>query len=307
MRLFLILYAALAVAFVGCKEEVAAPPADLHTQLSGANALEQVALHVGIGSRTPGSEGLAKSRALLIDALTKNGWASQEQSFKNRTPNGVVTFVNLRARFLGGRSVEEVWAEPVKGLLGSHYDTKIYKNFEFVGANDAGSSTGLLVEISRVLSAAPSLARDLELVFFDGEEAFVRYTRTDGLYGSRHYAQEIIKKPIELRPKFLVLLDMVGDKDLNVRVPVNSSRRLTDLLLQSADELGKRSYFGAGGNAILDDHVPLDNVGVEVIDIIDLDYSPWHTKGDTMDKVSAESLETVGQVTVHLLQKLLTE
>ena len=307
MRFYHLLLTALAIAIAGCEEKAATPPADLYTQVSGTRALERVALHVGIGPRTPGSEGLAKSRSLLIDELKSNGWISQEQSFENRTPSGVVTFVNLRARFPAGRSPEETWAEPVKGLLGSHYDTKIYKNFEFVGANDAGSSTGLLVEISRVLAAAPALARNLELVFFDGEEAFVRYTRTDGLYGSRHYAQEILKQPAEQRPKFLVLLDMVGDKDLNVRIPVNSSRRLTDLVLQSADALGTRSYFGAGGNAILDDHVPLDNVGVEVVNIIDLDFMPWHTKGDTMDKLSAESLETVGQVTVHLLQTLLTE
>ena len=307
MRFSLLFIAALATTIVGCKDELALPPADLHTQLSGVKALEKVASHVGIGPRTPGSEGLAKSRALLIDQLKANGWISQEQSFENRTPSGVFTFVNLRARFPAGRSDDETWAEPVKGLLGSHYDTKIYSNFEFVGANDAGSSTGLLVEISRVLSAAPALARNLELVFFDGEEAFVRYTRTDGLYGSRHYAKEILEKPPEQRPKFFVLLDMVGDKDLNVRIPVNTSRRLTDLVLQSADALGKRSYFGAGGNAIIDDHVPLDNVGVEVVNIIDLDFKPWHTKGDTMDKISAESLETVGQVTVHLLQKLLSE
>ena len=111
----------------------------------------------------------------------------------------------------------------------------------------------------------------------------------------------------EERPKFLVLLDMVGDKDLNIRVPVNGSRRLTDMLLQSADALGKRSYFGAGGGAILDDHVPFENIGMEVIDIIDLDYKSWHTKEDTLDKLSAESLETVGQVTVDFLGKLLTE
>src|SRR5690606_34997487 len=118
------------------------------------------------------------------------GWEVRRQEFEDRTPRGPVRFANLRARFSesGGG---DPWARGVESLVASHYDTKLFDDVAFVGANDAGSSTGLLLELARAAAAYRDFAKRLELVFFDGEEAVVQYTATDGLYGSRYYARQL--------------------------------------------------------------------------------------------------------------------
>ena len=257
------------------------------------------------------------------------GWEVRRQTFTAQTPRGKIEFTNLRARF-GSKA----WEGLVQGLLCSHYDTKYYEGFSFVGANDAGSSTGLLVELARVLAERPGAASQIELVFFDGEEALgTNITANDGLYGSKHYASEWLTFKESHRPRWGVLLDMVGDADLNiraaVRIPGPSIRELAKAnadgsyvidivsvekvlgdmskdLLKAASELDFRSQVGVSGDYIIDDHIPLNVVaGIPTINLIDFDYPHWHTPADTLDKVSAESLGITGKVTMRFVERYL--
>ena len=184
-------------------------------------------------------------------------------------------------------------------LLCSHYDTKIFDTFRFVGANDGGSSTGLLLEMARVLGHHPDLAKKVELVFFDGEEAFETFSDTDGLYGSRYFARQI--EPNRKQFRGGILFDMVGDRSLDITLPPDSPAQMTQDIFASAEALKVRSQFTYSSLEITDDHTPLNAIGVPTIDLIDFDYSPWHTAGDTIDKLSAESLQVVGSVAAYYL------
>lgn len=291
------------------------PATAVHKEFSGQQALQQVQQQMQIGPRVAGSDKLEKTRLQVQEALAQWGWQVKRQVFKKKTPAGEIEFVNLRIRFAGeatGGSTSdvenaEIWQRSILGLVVSHYESKKFEAFEFSGANDPGSSVAVLLEMARVMAARPALAKKLELVLFDGEEAFVDYTDTDGLYGSRYYAQALQQWPERSRPRWGVLLDMVGDKDLAIRVPADSPDFLVEKLFKAADELGLRKYFGMGSQRITDDHVPLNEAGIPTIDIIDMDYDYWHTPGDTLDKLSAESLQTVGQVTLLMIEKYLLD
>src|SRR5260370_30486534 len=159
---------------------------EIWTQFSGDKAVVHVQRLVDLGPRTPESEAIEKSRAYIKQELKASGWSVTEQSFTDNTPRGQVRFVNLIARFGTTTKANDLF------LLCSHYDTKIFDTFRFVSANDGGSSTGLLLEFSRVLAQRPRLAEKIELVFFDGEEAFENFSDTDGIYGSRHFGPELL-------------------------------------------------------------------------------------------------------------------
>lgn len=315
----------------GCSEPAYRfdPSDPLDGKLSGDKAHAHVEALVNFGPRPAGSAALEQSRQYLEKELASLGWVVRRQAFTEKTPVGEVEFVNLRARFGEG-----AWKGRVEGLLCSHYDTKRYDQFEFVGANDGGSSTGLLVELARVLAERPEAARRLELVFFDGEEAFgTSITARDGLYGSKHYAAQWLLEPEKDRPRWGLLLDMVGDIDLNIRAAVRvprqsirdlakaredgtyvvdivkveeSLQRMSRHLLDAAGELDLRNHVGISPDYIIDDHIPLNVVaGIPTIDLIDFDFPSWHTPGDTLDKVSAESLAITGRVTLRLVENYL--
>lgn len=324
----------LFVSFVllsGCEESL--PPFEqasaLEKSVSGEEAFAHVKAMVDMGPRPAGSEAIEKSRVYIEGKLKEYGWEVRRQKFTEATSEGEKEFCNLRARF-GATS----WTKGVTGLLCSHYDTKKFNGFDFVGANDGASSTGLLVELARVLSEKPALASRLELVFFDGEEAFgTNITPRDGLFGSKHYASELVLLKGKLRPRWGLLLDMVGDKNLNIRAGVMVPRPpLRDMkgkdgenedhidhegikeardlmarqLLDAATDVDLRKYVGISPAYITDDHVPLNvSAGVPAIDLIDFDYPFWHTPGDTLDKLSPESLEITGRVTLQLVEKYL--
>ncbi len=273
-------------------------------RFSGERAFEHVRAIVEIGERTPGSEGIEKARVLIESELKKQGWRTIRQKVKAGTPRGEIEFVNIRARFEGS---EADWAKAGgMGVVASHYDTKFFDDFEFVGANDGGSSTGALMEMARVLAAKPDLARRIELVFFDGEENIGgEYTPTDGLFGSREYGRYWRGAPPEVKPKFGIVLDLVGDRNLNVNPPQDSPRDLLLKLYDAAEQLGHRKKFGLSSKDIIDDHVPLNQAGIPTLDVIDLDYPHWHEAGDTLDKISPRSLEITGRVVVRLLEMLL--
>jgi len=264
--------------------------APLWEEFSGAKAFAHVQHLVELGPRAAGSEALEKSRIYIADQLKSFGWTTTRSEFSAPTPRGMMTFVNLVARFGNQKG-------PAQFLLCSHYDTKTFDTIRFVGANDGGSSTGLLIEMARVLAINPVLAAKIELVFFDGEEAFENFTATDGLYGSRHFASQLHELSKNFRGG--ILFDMIGDKSLQVTLSPNSPIDLARNIFAAADVLGQRAHFTYFGGDITDDHTPLNEIGIPVIDLIDFDFPPWHTAEDTLDKISAESLEIVGRVALY--------
>ena len=265
-------------------------------EFSGENAFTHVKRLVDLGPRPAGSAALEKSRAYITEQLKSFGWNVTRQTFSAKTPRGVMTFANLIASFPSSdRSVSPSF------LLCSHYDTKTFDTISFVGANDGGSSTGLLIEMARVLGMQPTKAAKTELVFFDGEEAFENFTETDGLYGSRYFANELRDSKQVKRFHAGMLFDMVGDKSLTVMLPPESPADLASSLFAAADALKVREHFTYFDRDITDDHTPLNTIGIPVIDIIDFDFPAWHTAGDTLDQISAESLRIVGQVSLYAL------
>jgi hypothetical protein len=274
-----------------------AAPDKIWTQFSGDKALAHVQRLVDLGPRTPQSEAIEKSRAYIKQELNSSGWRVTEQPFTDETPRGQVRFVNLIARFGTIGKTTDLF------LLCSHYDTKVFDTFRFVGANDGGSSTGLLLELARVLAQQPPLAKKIELVFFDGEEAFENFSNTDGIYGSRHFAHELRQDGSAKSFRGGILFDMVGDRSLDITFPPNSPIKITRDIFASADALKLRNYFTYFDQDVTDDHSPLNAVGIPVVDVIDFHYPPWHTADDTMDKISAQSLQIVGSVAAYYLSE----
>jgi hypothetical protein len=278
----------------GKAAEVDAIPADLWNRFSGERALDEVRQQVEIGPRPSGSEGAEKARQHIESTLRRLGWMVERQTFEDRTPAGPRSFTNLIARFPGG-SADELAASQ-RYIVASHYDTKRFTFFRFVGANDGGSSTGALLELARVAPVSRPFARRLELVFFDGEEALV------GLHGSRRYAADLRDTGRAKQFRFGILWDMIGDKDLTVTLPSDSPKALVTAIFDSATKLGARQHFTYFHSPILDDHVPVNRIArIPMIDLIDFDFKPWHTAQDTPDKLSAASLQTIGQVTIDAL------
>jgi glutaminyl-peptide cyclotransferase len=295
----LVLLALASTALLSCRgaESARAPETKIWEQFSGEKALGHVQYLVDLGPRTPGSEAIGKSRDYIENQLKASGWQTIQQTFSDETPRGKVHFVNLIARFSGQKNTEPSF------LLCSHYDTKTFNNFRFVGANDAGSSTGLLLELARVLGQRPNLAAKIELVFFDGEEAYENFSDTDGLYGSRYFAKQLSESKTAKRFRGGILFDMVGDRSLDITLPPDSPAQIAHDIFASADALKLRNYFTYFDRSILDDHTPLNEVGIPTIDIIDFDYPPWHTAEDTVDKLSAQSLQIVGSVAAYYLSE----
>lgn len=268
-------------------------------EFSGEKALTHIQRLVEFGPRPPGSEAIEKSRAYIDKQLSLAGWKVTRQVFTEVTPRGKVQFVNLLARF----DVRNDKPLP-SFLLCSHYDTKSFETIRFVGANDGGSSTGLLLELARLLARQPDLARKIEIVFFDGEEAYEQFSETDGLYGSRYFAKQLEKNKTASQYRGGVLFDMVGDRSLSITLPPDSPAQMTQDIFAAADALKARSFFTYSDRGIMDDHTPLNAAGVPTIDIIDFDFTWWHTADDTIDKLSAQSLQTVGSVAAYYLSEL---
>ena len=287
------------------------------TGFSGERAMQHVAKVVEIGVRPSGSEGAEKNRVLMEKELVAAGWTTQAQRFGASTPNGRSDSCNRLARGSAEGDGHDLWNQPRKVIVGCHYDTKLYKEFQFVGANDGGSGCGVLMELAGVLASRyPAIATQVELVFFDGEEAVeenINYQTNlpldqqsgqDGLYGSHYYARQLRLIPRGQWPHAVMILDMIGDKDLNIRIPVNCDPQLTEQVLTAAKEVGHDDVIGKGSGSVLDDHVPFRVLGLPTVNLIDFDFKPWHTAGDTIATISAESLEATGDIVVQFLANL---
>jgi glutaminyl-peptide cyclotransferase len=272
------------------------PPTKIWEEFSGEKALAHVQALVDFGPRPPGTEAIEKTRNYLTRQLELSGWKVTRQPFTDTTPRGKVEFVNLVATFAAADRAPSF-------LVCSHYDTKIFDTARFVGANDGGSSTGVLLELARVLARRPDLAPKAELVFFDGEEAYEAFSERDGLYGSRYFAKQLAAQNKIKQFRGGLLFDMVGDRSLTITLPPDSPAEMARDIFASAEALNLRKYFTYFDRDILDDHTPLNAVGIRAIDLIDFDFAPWHTPEDTIDKLSAESLRTVGAVASYYLSE----
>jgi Zn-dependent M28 family amino/carboxypeptidase len=259
-------------------------------RVDGAAALRHVERLVAIGPRVAGTPGATRARAYIIAELKKLGVKVDVRAFEADTPHGRLSFANVIA-ILPGRRSDVI-------LLGGHYDTKYFKAFRFVGANDGGSSAALLLELTRLLAATPR-EYTYWVVWFDGEEARESWTATDSLYGSRRLAAELTQAG--RLPRAMVLVDMIGDRDLGILRDTYSTPWLSDLLWATAARLGHARHFLGTAMGVEDDHAPFLKAGVPAALLIDFDYPPWHTADDTLDKVSPRSLAVVGDVVLGAL------
>ena len=293
LQIALILFSVL----IGHAGSLRAAPPKIWDEFSGEKAFAHVQRLVDFGPRPAGSKSVEKSREYIENELRRAGWQVTRQAFSDDTPRGKIQFVNLVAQFPGhGKAASRSF------LLCSHYDTKIFDTIRFVGANDGGSSTELLLELARVIGQHPDLARKIELVFFDGEEACEQFSETDGLYGSRYFARQLQSGGAK-QFRGGLLFDMVGDRSLGITLPNDSPADMARDIFAAAEALKLRNYFTYLGRDLIDDHAPLNAIGIPTLDIIDFDFPWWHTADDTMDKISAQSLQTVGSVTLYYLSE----
>lgn len=269
---------------------------------SGERALQHVRTQVLLGPRPPGSEASGRLRSWLRSELEKLGFVVQEQRFTPRTPLGPIPMVNLVAT-LPGTSDRTL-------VLGAHADTKRFEDFEFLGANDGASGVAALLELARVFRLRP-LRHTLKLAFFDGEEALVEWGPEDSLYGSTHLVESWVDSGLARKISAAFILDMVGDRNLQVIDEVNSHPQLRVLLREEATRLGYSRVFSGPEQGVDDDHVPFLMAGIPAIDVIGFATSPegvvpsyWHTSEDTLDKVSASSLQAVGRTVQACLRRL---
>ena len=293
--------------FLGCGKAPEAVPSDpprlAFTTANGSNAFEHVAGLVKDctprDAMTPGAERAAQ---WIQARLAGYGINAELDRFTRDTPDGKRDFVNVMAS-LPGRTKETV-------VLLSHFDTKSGIAADFQGANDSGSSTGLLIELARVIAQAKGQQRfNVLIAFLDGEECCVRYAHDDGLHGSRHLADKL--KRAKENVKAVILADMIGDRDLNIILPRNGAGSLRALALKAADATGDRAHIALTDGNILDDHQPFLDAGFPAVDLIDFTFGStpgandyWHTPQDTLDKISPESLTITGRIVTEMLNLL---
>jgi glutaminyl-peptide cyclotransferase len=311
------LLCALSLFFAACKEQPAqnqnagAQPSAAPTPgvpFDGQRAFEHVRKQVEFGARPAGSAELAKARDYITGELRSNGLNYSTDSFQPQTPVGVRQMVNITAE-LPGESSEVI-------IISTHYDTKLFKDFTFVGANDGGSSTGAVLELARVLKARGQKPRyTYWFVFFDGEEAFCKEWdecknpngEPDNTYGSRRYVQQLKEKNETKRVRAMILLDMVGNKNLEFGRDMElSSQWLVNLIWDTAHQLGfKNQFVDRSENVGSDDHEPFLRAGIDAVDIIQITNNPhWHEPTDTLDTISAASLKIVGDVVLASLPRI---
>jgi Zn-dependent M28 family amino/carboxypeptidase len=274
-------------------------PAANAGRVNAQRAMGYVRDLVAFGRRAPGSEGMKKQQAYIRQKV--KGDQLEEDAFTAQTPVGKFELRNLIAKYPG--TTNDII------VVASHYDTN-YPLKNYVGANDGGSSTAMLLELANQLRGQKRNGPAIWLVWFDGEEAFQKWSDADSLYGSRHLAEKWKADGTAKRIKAFLLLDMIGDKDLNIDWDANSTDSLRAVVEQATQNLAVRSHFFRRQTSIEDDHVPFARIGVPVVDLIDLDYGYnnvfHHTSEDTIDKLSPKSLQIVGDVvleTVRLLSK----
>ncbi|MGO9864063.1 MAG: M28 family peptidase [Terriglobales bacterium] len=248
------------------------------------------------GPRYMGSENHKKLERYILDHL--KGDQVEDDAFTADTVEGKFPVRNIIAKFPGAK-------DGIIVILG-HYDTNYpLRNIGYVGANDGGSSTAILLEFANQLRGKKRDGYSVWLVWTDGEEAVKNWSDTDSLYGTRHLAEKWEKDGTLKKIKALMVMDMIGDADLDIQRETNGTPWLLDLIYTAAERGGYQSHFYAIEEAIEDDHLPFVKRGVPSADVIDLDYGYnnvfHHTAQDTMDKLSPRSLEIVGNTILETI------
>lgn len=293
---------------------------ELLQQVEEQRVLQLAVKQIEFGDRPSGSAALAECRDWLAKELEESGWEVVRQEFEATTLHGSITFVNIRARFGAGA---HNWQQPVDTLYAAHYDTKFLENVHFVGANDGASAVALLLELAKVLPSnneGKKLAENLEIVLFDGEEGIVKMDTPqlsdlrlplsgDALWGSKYYATQILNQRVP-RPKRVIVWDMVGDKNTPLQVSRDAAAEILVPIQKATKQItGKSMPYTR--MAILDDHVPFMLLQIPATDIIQAElispHSYWHTSGDTIDVLDAQTLAKHTKIAVQLLLELHTE
>lgn len=263
---------------------------------SGEEALELAAVQLEFGNRIPGTDAHRLAGEWIASELVTWGWQTSTQVFE---------YKGVQLKNIIGKSNKQTVPEPI--LLGAHYDTRPQANLDqrdpahpVPGANDGASGVAILLELARVLQHE-ELNRPIWLIFFDAEDS----GNIDGwewIVGSTYFVEHLT-----VRPGVVVIVDMVGDKDLQLFYERNSNRDLAREIWDVAASLGFDSFVAKEQYLIIDDHTPFLLAGIPAVDIIDFDYAYWHTTEDTLDKISASSLEKVGRTLQQWLESITTE
>jgi Zn-dependent M28 family amino/carboxypeptidase len=257
----------------------------------GGRALSDVKYQVDLGPRTMGSAAHEKAENYIINQLKSQNWQVETQE-----------------TVISGQPIKNIIAKRGEGtpwiILGSHYDSRsiadqdknpVNRKLPTPGANDGASSTAILLELARVIPKNEN--KQIWLVFFDDEDNG-NASGSGWSVGSTYFVSQLQGKPDSV-----VVLDMVGDKDLNIYKEGNSDREINNEIWRVAKSLGYTQFIPTYKYDMIDDHTPFLNAGIRAVDIIDFDYPYWHTTNDTVDKVSAESLKAVGDTILNWLEE----
>jgi hypothetical protein len=269
------------------------PSPEKTSGFDGKRAFAQVAKQVSFGPRPSGSQVIMQTQNYILSELSSYGCAVETDSFTAETPAGPVPMKNILVKVPGDK--------PGIIMLGTHYDTKKMDNF--VGADDGGSSSGVMLELARVLCSEKH-QHPVWIAFFDGEEAVQEWTDTDSRYGSRQMSAKLAMSGDAAKIKAFMLADIVGTRTPRFKRETNSTNWLTDLVWTTAAKLGYSNIFVNDSAAIEDDHLSFLRRRVPCVDVIDLEIPYWHTPQDTLDKISAKSLAIVGHVFVESIKQL---
>ena len=280
--------------------------APIQATFNRERAMDHVKKQIEFGPRPPGSSQLEKTRTYIVGQLKSYGLNVSLDQFTAATPQGDKKMVNIVAD-VPGETKDLI-------LITSHYDTKFFKDMTFVGANDPAASVATLLEIGRVLGTLKEKPKvSYRLVFFDGEEAFCenwddcsKPGAPDNTYGSRHYVTTLKTNNELSNTGAMILLDMMGYKKLELGRDTMSTKWLQDIIWDTGYDLNHGDIFvereeGVGG----DDHEAFVKAGIPAVDLIQLtSYPYWHKADDTIDKISAQSMQTVGETVLASLPRI---
>ena len=255
----------------------------------GSNAINYIEKQIEFGPRIPGSDSSNAVKELIKSELESTGWIVENQNF-------IFDHVNLT------NIIAKSSNSPPKIIIGTHYDTRAFsdnetslsqKKIPVPGANDGASGTAVLLELGKILTREDL---DIWFVFFDAEDQG-NLENWEWSIGAQYFVNQL-----DSAPEYVIIIDMIGDENLEIYKENNSTISLVDSIWHEAEKLGYESYFIQDYKfSIIDDHLPFIDKGIPACLIIDLDYPYWHTTEDTLDKVSENSLEIVGNVLISWL------
>lgn len=270
---------------------------------NGERAYRDLGEILASGPRVAGTDASLRTRKIIRRHLERAGLTVEEHAFDASTPLGTRNMANLVGVVEG--------TKPGIIILGNHYDSKYLPDIHFVGANDGGSTTAWMLEMARALGPTRE-GYTVWLAFYDGEEAFKKWSATDSLYGSRAMVRRLTESGEIAQVKVVINLDMIGDCYLGLQRDLDAPEWLETLVWDTAKELGYGQHFTLVRERVEDDHVPFRDVGIAALNLIDFRYGGsrldhdrnWHTSNDTIERVCAESLQALGDVLYHVLGDL---